>query len=39
MTRLPGVGRIYNFNYYRVTHDTVDMLAVWRFSRGKLTAL
>lgn len=43
-TRLPGVrrllvGRIRYFIYYRITHDTVDVLAVWHVSRGKLPAL
>lgn len=43
-TRLPGVrrllvGRIRYFIYYRVTHDTIDVLAVWHVSRGKQPAL
>ena len=43
-TRLPGVrrllaGRIRYFIYYRVTHDTVDVLAVWHVSRSKPPAL
>ena len=43
-TRLSGVrrlheGRIRYFINYRVTHDTVDVLAVWHVSRGKKPAL
>ena len=43
-TRLPSVrrllvGRIRYFIYYRVTPDTVDVLAVWHTSRGKQPAL
>lgn len=43
-TRLPGVrrllvGRIRYFIYYRVTPDTVDVLAVWHVSRAKQPAL
>lgn len=43
-TRLPGVrrllvGRIRYFIYYRVTPDTVDVLAVWHVSRGEQPAL
>jgi len=33
------VGRIRYFIYYRVTPDTVDVLAVWHVSRGKQPAL
>lgn len=28
------VGRIRYFIYYRATHDTLDILAVWHVSRG-----
>ncbi len=29
------VGRIRYFIYYRATHDTLEVLAVWHVSRGK----
>lgn len=33
------VGRIRYFIYYRATHDTLEVLAVWHVSRGKQPVL